>query len=211
MVIFVTKSLLLCLSICSTEEVLPGLKLFLYSDRDQLYNHYLKNRVKSILRSDYKIDFVENATDAHFILSTVPIDMKNLIFKRFCSLNPRLEMRISGDTKTYKKCNWKSQRGMTYNDVFMGLDTKEYLGRTKEKMIKSREHFLVRYSHKWKINWIELYQTYAMEAQTINKNKTSIHGIANKTKKISRSGCTFVLSYNRDIGFREGADPMQGD
>ena len=67
------KSLLLCLSICSTEEILPELKLFLYSDRDQLYNHYLKNRVKSILRSDYKIDFVENATDARFILSTVPI------------------------------------------------------------------------------------------------------------------------------------------
>ena len=72
------KSLLLCLSICSTEEILPELKLFLYSDRDQLYNHYLKNRVKSILRSDYKIDFVENATDARFILSTVPIGHEKL-------------------------------------------------------------------------------------------------------------------------------------
>ena len=76
------KSLLLCLSICSTEEVLPGLKLFLYSDRDQLYNHYLKNRVKSILRSDYKIDFVENATDAHFILSTVPIGHEKFDLKK---------------------------------------------------------------------------------------------------------------------------------
>lgn len=63
------------------------------------------------------------------------------------------------------------------------LDIKEYLEELK-KNDKIKGTFPCEILPQVENQLIELYQSYAMEAQAINKNKTSIHGIANKTKEL---------------------------
>lgn len=80
--LFCYKSLLLCLYFCGTEEVLLEKKIFLYSDQGKLYNHYLEQRVKSSLKSKFRVVFVNEPTDASLILSTVPISQEKFETKR---------------------------------------------------------------------------------------------------------------------------------